>query len=253
MTLTRRVALACCALLLAGCEKAPPPFARVDGAWQYRGTAIPDADAASFTALGDHYAKDRARVWYADTYRDGREYYTVAHPRVIVVDGADPASFRVLARDIAKDARQVYDEGKPRRVLDVASFELLDDGFARDRLAGYCHLDAIAGSDGATFVRLDAHHAKDRARAYYCELETDGGTRPAYPHAVPLAAGRVTSFKPLEHGYAVDGEAVYYRGQVLADADPATFAVLGAPENGADAGDARHRYAMGRRLAATPP
>ena len=32
--------------------------------------AIAGADAATFTPLSDHYAKDRHRVYYADTYRD---------------------------------------------------------------------------------------------------------------------------------------------------------------------------------------
>ena len=145
--------LAGCALLaVAACEKSPPPFAKVDGEWRYRGSAIPDADAASFVVLSDHYAKDRAHVWYADTYRDGREYYTVAHPRVVTIRDADPATFRYLARDIAKDGAAVYDEGKRMRVRDAASWELMDYGFARDRHAGYCYVTEIKGSDGASFV-----------------------------------------------------------------------------------------------------
>lgn len=251
--LQRFAVLACCALLLvAACKKSPPPFAKVDGQWRYRDTAIPDADAASFVVLGDHYAKDRAHVWYADTYRDGREYYTVAHPRVVAIRDADPASFRMLARDIAKDAGAVYDEGKRLLVRDVATFELMDYGFARDRHAGYCYVHEIGGSDAASFVVADAHYAKDRSRAYYCAWETDGGTRPAYAKIVPVAEGRVASFRALEQGYAVDERTVYYRGDVLQDADAATFTVLGAPDNGADARDARYRYAMGKRVAVAP-
>ncbi len=245
----RLALLACCVLLAAACEKSPPPFAKVDGRWQYRGSAIPDADAASFVVLSEHYAKDRAHVWYADTYRDGREYYTVAHPRVVVLQEADPATFRYLSRDIAKDANAVYDEGKRLQVRDVATFELMDYGFARDRHAGYCHVHEIPGSDGASFTGVDAYYARDRRRAYYCAWETDGGARPAYARIVPVADGRVASFRALEQGYAVDDRVVYYRGDVVPDADLATFTVLGAPENGADARDARNRYRMGQRLA----
>ncbi len=248
----RLVTLACCALLVAACEKSPPPFAKVDGQWRYRDSAIPDADAASFVVLSDHYAKDRAHVWYADTYRDGREYYSVARPRVSVIKDADPASFRHLTRDIAKDAGAVYDEGKRLLVRDVATFELMDYGFARDRHAGYCYVHEIPGSDGATFAVADAHYAKDRSRAYYCAWETDAGTRPAYAKIVPVADGRVASFRPLEQGYAVDDRSVYYRGAALGEADLATFTVLGAPDSGADAKDAWNRYAMGQRLAPAP-
>jgi hypothetical protein len=95
---------------------------------------------------------------------------------------------------------------------------------------------------------VDAHHAKDRARAYYCDLETDGGSRPAYAKIVPVADGRVASFRALEHEYAVDDRAVYFRGEVLAGADLASFTALSYTDNGADARDARHRYATGKRL-----
>ena len=55
-----------------------------------------------------------------------------------------------------------------------------------------------------------------------------------------------------EQGYAVDERTVYSRGDVLQDADAASFTVLGAPDNGADARDARNRYGMGKRMAAAP-
>jgi hypothetical protein len=250
--LSRRLLLpACCALLVsAGCEKTPSPFAKVDGAWTYRGVPIAGADTATFAVLSDHYAKDRAHVWYADTYRDGREYWSIAHPRVFAIDDADAASFRYLARDIAQDASAVYDEGRRHSVRDIASFALQDDGFARDRVAGYCHLTEIPGSDGGTFARLDAYYAKDRWRAYFCSFGTDGDGRPAHAKFARVADGRVASFRPLDRGYAVDGQVVYYRGEVMPDADPATFSVLGATDNGVDARDARHNFTMGRRVPA---
>lgn len=249
----RHITLACCLLLaVAGCEKSPPPFAQVDGQWRYRDTAIPEADAKTFVVLSDHYAKDRTHVWYADTYRDGREYYTIAHPRVVPIAEADPATFRMLARDIAKDGAAVYDEGKRMRVRDVATFELMDYGFARDRHAGYCYVTEIRGSDGPSFMGVDAYYAKDRSRAYYCTYETDPVTHLPHARIVPLAEGRVASFRAIEQGYAVDDRAVYYRGEVMPDADVATFTVLGAPDNGADAKDGRNRYAMGRKWVATP-
>jgi len=96
---------------VAACEKAPPPFAREGSVWRYKGTVVEEADAPSFAPLSDHYAKDRQRVYYADTYRKGQEYYSVAHPRVVEIAGADAATFRYMERGYARDASRVYFEG----------------------------------------------------------------------------------------------------------------------------------------------
>src|SRR4029450_12827655 len=106
---------------LAACEKTPPPFTRDGDVWKYRDSVIAGADAKTFAPLSDHYAKDRHRVYYADTYRDGKEYFSIAHPRVAVIEGADAATFRYIARGYARDARHVYDEGTRHAVKDAAS------------------------------------------------------------------------------------------------------------------------------------
>ena len=172
--------------LLAGCEKTPPPFHRVDGVWHYQKTAIKEADGDTFTALSDHYAKDRARVYYADTYRDGREYYAIAHDRITVIENADASTFRYLDRDYARDATHVYFEGVRHPVKDAATFALQDYGFARDREIGYCHMMPIPGSDGGSFAGIDAHYARDASRIYYCGVEIDDGVRRPYVKAIAL-------------------------------------------------------------------
>jgi hypothetical protein len=206
------------ALAIAACEKSPPPWTREGGVWRYRESVIEGAHAPTFAPLSDHYAKDRHRVYYADTYRDGREYFSVAHPRVAVIDGADPATFSYMGRGYARDARHVYDEGQRHAVRDVASFALLDYAFARDRVTAYCHVTAIAGSHAESFVVLDGHYAKDRSRVYWCGMESDGGTRRPYVKVVAL------------------------------DADVATFAVADSIGSEGDARDARGRFSRGQRI-----
>jgi hypothetical protein len=203
---------------LAACGKPPPPFTREGDVWRYRDTPIKGADAATFTPLSDHYAKDRHRVYYADTHRDAKEYYSVAHPRVKVIEGADAATFRYLDGGYARDATHVYDEGVRHAVSDAGSFALLAFPFARDRESAYCHVTPIAGSDAASFVVLDGHYAKDRARVYWCALETDGGTRRPYVKIVAL------------------------------DADVATFAVSDVVGDGHDATDTRGAWKRGQRV-----
>lgn len=276
------MAAAALALLawLGGCDSKPvPAFHKADGVWRYRETPIPDADAATFAALSDRYAKDRDRVWYADAWRDGREYYAIRHDRVRAVAGADPASFRLLAHDYARDRSHVYYEGARIAVRDPATFEPLDDGFARDRIAGYYQQQEIAGSDGATFAVAGAHYAKDAARVYYAEIATGGGASRPHVRSAALAGAQPASFRVLEAGYAQDAaqawyrdrpltreiasfavlafdyarsaSAVWYRGEPVRGADPATFRTLPAPADDGDAADAHARYQQGRRV--SPP
>ena len=203
---------------VAACEKAPSPFQREGNAWQYKGAAIEGVDAPSFAPLSDHYAKDRNRVYYGDTYREGREYFSIAHPRVAAIAGADAATFRYIERGYARDASRVYFEGAPHAVADVATFALLDYVFARDKASAYCHMTAIAGSDAATFTVLDGHYAKDRARVYWCGIEVDGGARPPYVQVLAL------------------------------DADVGSFALVDATDGDSDARDARGAFKRGRRV-----
>ena len=206
------------AVALAACEKTPPPFTRDGNVWHYRDSPIAGADAGSFKPLSDHYAKDRARVYYADTYRDGKEYYSIKHTRVTVIEGADPATFQYIDRGYARDATHVYDEGERRAVKDAGSFALLDYAFARDKATAYCHVTPIAGSDAASFVVLDSHYAKDRSRVYWCGMESDGGARKPYVKVVAL------------------------------DADVATFAVGDEVGGETDAKDARGAFKRGQRV-----
>lgn len=210
-----RLLIAALAVSIAACGKSPPPFERDGAAWKYRGEPIAVSDPAAFTPLSDHYAKDRQRAYYADTYRDSKEYFTVSRVRVAPLEGADAASFRYIERGYAKDARYVWLDGERHDVKDAASFALLDYVFTRDAATAYCHMKPIAGSDPATFKVIDSHYARDRSRVYWCDIE-------------------------------LAGSPPYVRWSVV-DADLATFAPADDVP-GADAKDARGRFARGERL-----
>lgn len=213
-----RLLIAALAVALAACGKSPPPFDREGGTWRYRGTPVAGADHASFAPLSDHYAKDRARVYYADTYRDGKEYYSVAHPRVAVIEGADAATFKVIERGYARDATHVYFEGERHAVKDIGTFALLDYVFARDSATAYCHMEPIAGSDPASFTVLSGHYARDRTRVYWCDIEINDASRSPYVKVIPI------------------------------DADVGSFALTDLSDTNADAKDARGRFSRGKRL-----
>ena len=273
--LTGLFAAALVTAALAGCDAKDAPFHKVEGTWHYRSAPIADADAASFAILSARYAKDARRAYYGDSYRDGKEYFTVRHDRVIVLSQADAATFRALKSGYAKDARSAYFEGRRIAVRDVASFEPLDYGFARDRVRGYAHQTEVTDSDGSTFVAIDTHYAKDLARVFHVDLETGGGAHPPEVVIVALPGAQPASFASLDSGYAKDAAQAYYRsrvltrdaasfsvlradyaksatqvfyrGDVVPGADPASFATLDAPTGERDADDGGASYFQGRR------
>jgi hypothetical protein len=252
-------------------------FARASDHGFYREQRISQSDGATFEALSEHYAKDRARVFYCDTYRKGQEYWAVRYNRVVEIEGADAATFQYLGDDVARDARHVYEAGRRVLVKDVPSFALLDHGFSRDRVTGYYHLYAVPGSDGATFTALAPNYARDGASAFYARLLYPTDSSPERLHSVRIAGADVASFTALDDGYARDARRIYFegrdiapasatfevlrngyaksetqvfhRGRAIDGADAATFAVPDIPDADVDARDRSATYYEGKRSA----
>ena len=228
-------------------------FARDKESGYYRGSVVSGSHGPSFEALGEHEARDRAAVFYADTYRNAQEYWTVRRTRVFKIDGADPATFRLLSQHYAVDRAQAYYQGKAFPVQDVASFEPLDGGFARDRERAYYDREPIPGSHGASFAMVDpadGGYARDRLRVVHGHVEINAPGRG--PHSVVrvLQGARLSTFRVLGAHYASDGQQVWHRGQKLVDADAASFELLPQASDQADARDARGHYLRGQRSAA---
>ena len=229
-------------------------FARDRQRGYFRGLAIEGSEGASFQALGPHDARDRSRVWHAETYRKGQEYWAIRHVRVFAIEGADPASYRVLADDYSADHRRAYFEGRPFPVRDAGSFSVLAGGFTRDRERGYYDRIEIAGSDGATLAMLDdrdASHARDQRRAYHGHIEINVPGKPAHPVVRVIEGAEVARLRALGRGYASDGRGVWFQGQPVKGSQAESFQVLEigpTPEDEADAQDAQGRFRQGRRI-----
>lgn len=279
----KRFVLGLLGLVLAGCGLGGSgPYHQKDGAWYfendrlrvpdgetvkplnnrfartatlafYRSSVIEGADAASFTALTENYAKDRSHVWYADTYRNGQEYYAIVHDRILQLSEADPASFVILDSDrgendrgYARDRSHVWFEGKRMAVADIASFQVRSYGYARDNTTGYYMREPVPGSDGRTFANLDSEWSRDATHVWWSDV--DLSSQPAGALINRLAEGAdPTTFQPLEYGYGKDATRVYFQGTVVEGADAASFAV--GPEGDA-AHDKNGAYAAGKRVPA---
>lgn len=241
----------------------------------YRDARIPDGDGSSFEALSDHYAKDVKRVYYCDTYRDSKDYFTTKRIRIRQVSDADPSSFRYMDRGYARDSTHLFFEGTQHPVNDLGTFALLEYSFARDRSTGYYMQEPIPGSAGATFVGVDDHYSKDSVSVFYSDLEPGQDGSPPVRRNVRLGQADPSSFHVLGNGYAADSSHVYHNGRLLPDApahfrvlslgyaksdvrvyyegvavagaDAASFTVLDQPTDSATARDTGATYQQGRR------
>jgi DKNYY family len=194
-------------------------FARTTSHGYYRGKIIDESDGQSFEVVSDHYAKDKANVFYCDTYRKGQEYYFYKYNRTLKVKNADAATFNYIDQEYARDKNAVYFEGVAFSVKDVDSFQVLNYGFAKDRFTAYYDQIPIEGSDGATFEALDNNYSKDKKNIYYSGFIIDKqGNRSG----------------PVSH--------------VVKGADLATFTTATGVTDSVDASDKNARYKDGKKL-----
>jgi hypothetical protein len=195
------------ALGVAGCGPGGGPYHKKDGAWFfekaelriprgetltvlnnrfartrsvvfYRDSPIAGADAASFEALSEHYARDRGAAYYADTFRKGQEYFSIVHNRIVQLSGADVASFRLLgsndpaaARGYAADNDQVWFEGRAMAGVDAASFRPLRGLFAQDARTVFYDLEPMPGADPASFEALDDNWSRDAHAVFWADID----------------------------------------------------------------------------------
>lgn len=188
----KRILAASLAVLLVGCgvgyrtstsEVSYAGWDEGNGRWSF---VIAGADPASFQELGGGYARDAKRVYrnglvieHADaaTFRRIGGSYWRDRQRVFlngtVVRQADPATFRILEPGMnwGRDARDVYFGTTPVGVVDLATFEIVRDHWARDSVHYYSDIGPTnfykVICDRATFVIINRAYAKDKDRAYW--------------------------------------------------------------------------------------
>lgn len=191
-------------------------FAKSDRTAYYESTMIDsDIDVATFEALTDHWAKDRNKVWYCDSYRDSKEYWSIKRYRTPALREADAKSFRMLDGYYARDTNWVYLDGRSFKVRDINTYVRLGDSHARDKVSGYFRTAEIKGSDGATFVEIDSKYSKDAKNVYYSVYTSDAGAHTPYERSVIITGADPVTFVALEDDYATDGRQAYHNGDVI--------------------------------------
>jgi len=113
------------------------------------------------------------------------------------------------------------------------------DGYTRigDSIFGgeiACNIEPLKGIDIETFVVLaGTSYAKDKSNVYYpisvdCIDYEDCGV--CYFSKIVIERANPENFKYLGKEYATDGKNVYFRGELIPDADGETFKVINGPE-----------------------
>ncbi|MDX2007970.1 MAG: DKNYY domain-containing protein [Meiothermus sp.] len=125
-------------------------FARDRFTGYYDDIPIPGSDGPSFTPLDDHYARDRAHVYFAD--KDLSQSPIVA--RSWRLEGALLDSFKTLESSYAKDAQRAYYKGKPLSVSDGGWLEVLSLGYAKTQTRVFYEGKEVRGADAASFAML---------------------------------------------------------------------------------------------------
>jgi hypothetical protein len=180
----------------------------------WRNTPLESADPATFVAVNEVWAVDKAYVW-------------VNGNRKI---GVDHASFRVLNVLFAKDDNRAYHIDGVIKDADAATFEALDcaiveftgdrsiAGYARDKSRVYHNTysepapSVLRNADPATFAVLGYHYARDRQRVYHA--------------GEALLKAEPASFRLIGERHGSDAERIYVGSHLIEGADAATFTVL---------------------------
>lgn len=184
----------------------PHNFKKLNGKVYWGARAIKGADYDSFEPLNLIWARDKDRIYSYDLPLRGadRNSFTVLNAlfakdnhRVYFLSGcireANPATFHALdagcfvnAWDIVSCQGYAADDehafhhvltiGKPRLIkgADVATFRVLDYGFAVDKARAYFEGVRLPKADPAKFRPLGHYYGTDGTRVYYSNTALAG-------------------------------------------------------------------------------
>lgn len=109
-----------------------------------------------------------------------------------------------------KDGK-VYFNGKE---ITDKSFVVLNDAFAKDSATAYFKNYPVSSADVATFEAVDENYAKDKNKVYYCDEYREGQNYYLTKRQTVdvIEDAQPASFVSLEYGYAKDNKNAYFEG-----------------------------------------
>lgn len=114
---------------------------------------------------------------------------------------------------------------------DYASFQILNDMFAKDRKSVYYRGVTIIGADCASFSALNEHYGKDNTTAFYCDNYLDFKLFESRrkDRIIPILGAEARTFEVIELEYAKDRLRCYFKETGFAVKDVASFKPLDYP------------------------
>jgi hypothetical protein len=166
-------------------------------------TQVEGADLNSFKPLNNEYAKDSKQVYW----------------ETLVIKGADPNTFVCLGQLYAKDKEKVFWREREINGADSDSFQIVDGAnlWSKDKKDFYFGEIPLGVIDVASFKIINNGWAKDD-KAYYAvpQFSKKGKVDCDYP-----------TMKVLSELYAVDKNRAYYGCSPIEGVDVKTFQVTG--------------------------
>lgn len=157
-----------------------------------------------------------------------------------IIKGADPETFEVIDYEVytwwcnldrkpyRKDKKYFYWNGKKIEDIDPKTFKILKYDYSIDKNNVYWQGKIISKSHPETFEILTEDYARDRDYIYNIirEIEGGGAAEIGSPIIVVTIKGvDVETFEIFDWGYSKDKSTVYYRGEIVKDANPKTFKI----------------------------
>lgn len=144
---------------------------------------------------------------------------------ILVIAGVIPLS-RCSSGYKQKDGKLTFN-GKE---LTGKGWRILNSSFAVNDSTVYYKERAFEYVNAASFEALDEHYAKDKNKVYYCDEYRDGQTyyTTKKQTIVTLKNALPASFEVLQDDYARDREQAYYRGISFKVKDVANLEVIDA-------------------------
>ncbi len=219
------------------------------------GEVVKDADPDSFKKLGDLYAIDKERVFFdfqiiegadRNTFRElnkaGSSFQELYHDRNHVylngkvLEGIDASTITSVGRSSAysKDQNHVYYRFRIMEDADPETFTGVSEVYRLFKDKNHLYDNEgkiIPGIDGASFTILRNGYAKDKDHAFYWHKLSDiydRYARETVQDADPATFAPIfldNKKKEKNSDYARDELRIYYRGVVVKNADPQSFAL----------------------------
>lgn len=224
------------------------------GNWFELGKDEMQVDMSSFQVLGRDYAKDKNHAYFKSrainndidlasfrvqlgytpmdknhVYTLNDNYYHIGQEdkkALKILEGADANTFTQISFDFAKDENFVYQNYVKRDSLDVHSFQEINSHFCKDKNGVYYYsygdpLRKIEEANITEIVSLTNYYIRDHNKVYFYVGYKNTGR---FDQVVSIPFQDTESIGFFEDVELIKIDAnVYYRGDVLENADIATF------------------------------